>query len=113
MFLLNLHGLTKKSILNFRPVQNTHPESSGDTSAKKKKSFKQAREDFEKRKKTAEKKQKNEERKQKYQERQEAIQAYKSKKADRYKILSKKTSKGQPLMAGRMEMLLEKIKETT
>merc|ERR1712141_35082 len=97
-----------------KPVQDTNIlEASGDNSLKKKKSFKQAREDFEKRKKAAEKKQKNEERKQKYQERQEAISAYKSKKADRYKILSKKTSKGQPLMAGRMEMLLEKIKETT
>ena len=51
--------------------------------------------------------------KQKYVERQEAIKEYKTKKAERYKILSKKTSKGQPLMAGRMEMLLEKIKATS
>ena len=79
----------------------------------KKKSFRQTKEDFERRKKQAEKKQKEEERKQKFMERKEALQQYKSKKSERYKVLSKKTSKGQPLMSGRIEMLLEKIKATS
>ena len=62
-----------------------------------KKNFSKTKEDFERRKKH-------------FQERNEAKQVYKSKKAERFKILSKKTSRGQPLMAGRIEMLLEKIK---
>ena len=59
------------------------------------------------------KKQKEEDRKQKFLERKEALQQYKAKKNERYKVLSKKTSKGQPLMSGRIEMLLEKIKATS
>ena len=98
------------TIIYFRPKNETNTEMSG---KQKKKSFRQAKEEFEKRKKNAEKKEKAEQRKQKYVERQEAIKEYKTKKAERYKILSKKTSKGQPLMAGRMEMLLEKIKATS
>ena len=75
-----------------------------------KKNFRQAKEDFERRKKQAENKQKAEDRKKRFQEQNEAKQAYKSKKAERFKVISKKTSRGQPLMAGRIEMLLEKIK---
>lgn len=78
-----------------------------------KKSFRQTKEDFERRKKQAEKKQKEEERKQKFLERKEAMEQYKAKKNERYKVLSKKTKKGQPLMSGRIEMLLEKIKATS
>ena len=73
-------------------------------------SFRQAKEDFERRKKIAEKRQKEDDRKRKFQEKQVAVETYKSKKAERYKVLSKKTSKGQPMMAGRIEMLLDKIK---
>ena len=79
----------------------------------KKKSFRQTREEFQRRKKLAEKKQKEEERKQKYLERKEAIEQYKAKKNEKYKVLSKKTKKGQPLLAGRIDLLLEKIKATT
>ena len=75
-----------------------------------KKSYRQAKEDFERRKKVAEKKQKAEDRRQRFAQKQEALQKYKSKKAERFKVLSKKTSKGQPLMSGRIEMLLDKIK---
>ncbi len=52
---------------------------------------------------------KAEERRRKEQERQEAIKKYKQKKADKFKVLSKKTKRGQPVMAGRMELLLQKI----
>ena len=75
-----------------------------------KKNFRKTKEDFQRRKKQAENKQKAEDRKKRFQEQKEAKQLYKSKKAERYKILSKKTSRGQPLMSGRIEMLLEKIK---
>jgi hypothetical protein len=73
-------------------------------------SYKKTREEFERRQKLAEKAQKIEEKKRKFLERQAAVKDYKEKKFRRNKILSKKTSKGQPLLSGRMEMLLEKIR---
>ncbi|XP_028047290.2 thyroid transcription factor 1-associated protein 26 homolog [Monomorium pharaonis] len=42
-------------------------------------------------------------------EREEALRKYKEKKIRNFKILSKKTRKGQPVMKGRIELLLEKI----
>jgi hypothetical protein len=42
-------------------------------------------------------------------QRQNALDNYKKKKTERFKMLSKKTRKGQPVMAGRMQLLLEKI----
>lgn len=42
-------------------------------------------------------------------EREEALKKYKQKKLHAFKTLSRKTKKGQPVMKGRMEMLLEKI----
>ncbi|KAL0272836.1 UNVERIFIED_CONTAM: hypothetical protein PYX00_005660 [Menopon gallinae] len=44
-------------------------------------------------------------------EREQAIKAYKEKKAAKFRKLSQKTSKGQPVMRGRMELLLEKIEK--
>ena len=76
-------------------------------------SYKKTKEEFEKRKKQAENKQKREDKEKKYKERQEAIKLYKQEKAKKYKILSKKNKNGQPSMAGRMELLYEKIKKTT
>ena len=84
-----------------------------DTSQRKKKSFAQTKQEFERRKKQAEKRQKEEDRKEKFLKRKEALQNYKEQKSKKFKVLSRKTSKGQPLMSGRMEMLLEKIKATT
>lgn len=46
-------------------------------------------------------------------ERAEALRNYKEKKMRNFKVLSKKTRKGQPVMKGRIEMLLEKIQRTT
>lgn len=46
-------------------------------------------------------------------EREEALRNYKEKKMRNFKILSKKTKKGQPVMRGRIEMLLEKIQQST
>ncbi|XP_014483662.1 PREDICTED: thyroid transcription factor 1-associated protein 26 homolog isoform X1 [Dinoponera quadriceps] len=42
---------------------------------------------------------------------QEAAKKYKEKKIRAFKALSKKTKKGQPVMKGRIEMLLEKIQQ--
>lgn len=46
-------------------------------------------------------------------ERKQKLEEYKKKKHDRFKKLSKKTKKGQPVMTGRLEMLLEKIQTST
>lgn len=42
-------------------------------------------------------------------EKNQKLLEYKKKKQERFKKLSKKTKKGQPVMTGRLEMLLEKI----
>ncbi|XP_061380757.1 thyroid transcription factor 1-associated protein 26 [Danaus plexippus] len=46
------------------------------------------------------------------QERMQKMQEYKKKKQERFKKLSKKNKKGQPVMTGRLELLLEKIQST-
>ncbi|XP_011498395.1 PREDICTED: thyroid transcription factor 1-associated protein 26 homolog [Ceratosolen solmsi marchali] len=46
------------------------------------------------------------------QEREEALKQYKQKRMNTYKQLSKKTKKGQPVMSGRIELLLEKIQRS-
>ncbi|GFT64482.1 hypothetical protein NPIL_210081 [Nephila pilipes] len=45
-------------------------------------------------------------------EREEAITRYKEKKLENFKKLSQRTKRGQPVMKGRLEILLEKIKKT-
>ena len=74
-------------------------------------SYSAAKMEFKLRQKEAEKKVKMEEKKRKYLERSAALKAYKEKKAQRFKTLSQKNRKGQPIMAGRLEMLLQKIKD--
>lgn len=44
-------------------------------------------------------------------EKRQKIQEYHKKKQERFKKLSKKTKKGQPVMTGRLELLLEKIQK--
>ncbi len=92
---------------NLIPIGEKGKSKSGDPV---KTSYKQAKQDFERRQKSAESAQKRDDKKQRHLEKQAAIQAYREKKAERFKVLSKKTRKGQPLMAGRIELLLEKIK---
>ncbi|KYN03974.1 PREDICTED: thyroid transcription factor 1-associated protein 26 homolog [Cyphomyrmex costatus] len=46
-------------------------------------------------------------------EREEALKKYKEKKLQNFKVLSKKTKRGQPVMKGRIEMVLEKIQQMT
>ena len=76
-------------------------------------SFKKTKEEFMKRQKQAEKKQRQEEKQKRFQEKQEAIKLYKQEKAKKYKILSKKNKRGQPSMAGRMQLLYDKIKKSS
>jgi len=45
-------------------------------------------------------------------EREEALRNYREKKMRNFKILSKKTKRGQLVMRGRIEMLLEKIQQS-
>ena len=48
-----------------------------------------------------------------HEERVEALKEYKRKKEEKFKVLSRKTKRGQPVMGARMEMLLEKIQQST
>lgn len=59
-----------------------------------------------------EKQAKKEELLKKKQEREEALKLYKENKMKKQKKLNKKTKKGQPVMKGRIEMLLEKIQNS-
>jgi len=72
-------------------------------------SLNRAKQRFEEKKAAAARKQ--EEFQQKQKERAEALKKYRQKKDLRFKKLSAKTRKGQPLMGGRIELLLEKIQE--
>jgi hypothetical protein len=73
------------------------------------KSMNRARQKFEEKK--AARAQKQAEFLQRQKEREEALKKYKQKKDMRFKKLNAKNKKGQPLMGGRIELLLEKIQE--
>lgn len=45
-------------------------------------------------------------------EKMAALEAYRQKKVQKNRILTKKTSKGQPIMKGRLELLLQQIQES-
>ncbi|KPJ07724.1 Thyroid transcription factor 1-associated protein 26 [Papilio machaon] len=75
----------------------------------KKDPFQKAKEHYEKIK--LEKLEKQKELQKSKEEKAQKLQEYKKKKQERYKKLSKKTKKGQPVMTGRLEMLLEKIQK--
>lgn len=79
------------------------------TKSKRKKAFQKAHLEYERIKE--EKKQKKEEFKRKKAERDEALKQYKEKKITKFKVLSRKTRKGQPIMKDRMEMLLAQIQD--
>ena len=71
--------------------------------------LRQARLDLERREAVAEKARQREEKRRRQQEREEALKAYHKRKAEKNKVLRQKNRKGQPVMAGRMELLLQKI----
>ncbi|NXG54943.1 TAP26 protein, partial [Hemiprocne comata] len=78
---------------------------------KKKTSNQKAKEEYEKIK--AERARKKEEAEKRKQQREEAQRLYKQKKMEAFKILSKKTKKGQPNLNLQMEFLLQKIQQNT
>ncbi|NXA11021.1 TAP26 protein, partial [Sapayoa aenigma] len=78
---------------------------------KKKTSNQKAKEEYEKIK--AERARKREEAEKRKQQREEAQRLYKQKKMEAYKILSKKTKKGQPNLNLQVEFLLQKIQKNT
>ncbi|NXP34303.1 TAP26 protein, partial [Leiothrix lutea] len=79
--------------------------------SKNKTSNQKAKEEYEKIK--AEHARKKEEAEKRKQQREEAQRLYKKKKMEAYKILSKKTKKGQPNLNLQVEYLLQKIQQNT
>lgn len=77
---------------------------------KKSYAFHKAKQEY--RRKVDEKKKRIEEAARIKAEREEALKNYKQKKIRNFKVLSKKTKKGQPVMKGRIEMLLERIQQS-
>ncbi|NWI33918.1 TAP26 protein, partial [Sula dactylatra] len=78
---------------------------------KKKTSNQKAKEEYEKIK--AERARKKEEAEKRKQQREAAQRLHKQKKMEAYKILSKKTKRGQPNLNLQMEFLLQKIQQKT
>ncbi|KFP77123.1 Thyroid transcription factor 1-associated protein 26, partial [Apaloderma vittatum] len=78
---------------------------------KKKTCNQKAKEEYEKIK--AERARKKEEAEKRRQEREAAQRLYKQKKMEAYKILCKKTKRGQPNLNVQMEFLLQKIQKNT
>lgn len=79
------------------------------TQARKKDPFLKAKEQLNKVKQEKQEKKMQLEREK--EERNQKLQEYKKKKTERFKKLSKKNKKGQPMMTGRLELLLEKIQK--
>ncbi|NXJ06441.1 TAP26 protein, partial [Odontophorus gujanensis] len=78
---------------------------------RRKTSNQKAKEDYEKIQ--AERAKKKEEAERRKQQREAAQRLYKQKKMEAYKVLSKKTKKGQPNLNAQMEFLLQKIQQKT
>ncbi|XP_012225860.1 thyroid transcription factor 1-associated protein 26 homolog [Linepithema humile] len=92
-------------------LSNTSKESEITSKSKKKGyAFYKAKQEY--KRKLDEKKTKIEDANRRKEEREEALKKYKEKKIRNFKVLSKKTKKGQPVMKGRVEMLLEKIQQS-
>ncbi|XP_041975752.1 thyroid transcription factor 1-associated protein 26 [Aricia agestis] len=88
-----------------------HPDliAQNDQEFKKKDPFSKAKEKFDQVKQQKQEKKEQVERAKA--EQQQKLQEYKKKKHDRFKKLSKKNKKGQPVMTGRLELMLEKIQK--
>ena len=94
---------------DFKPENTAKPINNIYNVPKHKTAFSKARQQFNE--KELKKEKKKEEFLRKQSEKEEAIKKYKEKKAARLKVLNSKTRRGQPVMAGRMELLLAKIQE--
>lgn len=93
--------------VDIRTGQMSNREEQINSNTTKRKAFKKAHMEYERIK--AEKNRKRDELNRKKTERDEALKVYKEKKVKKFKALSRKTRKGQPIMKDRMEMLLEQI----
>jgi len=93
--------------LNF---SETFKNANKTSKSKKSYAFFKAKQEYQR--KQEEKKKRSEEALRVKAEREEALKKYKEKKLRNFKVLSKKTRKGQPVMKGRIEMLLEKIQQS-
>ena len=94
---------------DFKPENTANSNKNISNVPKHKTAFSKARQQFNE--KELNKKKKKEEFIKKQSEKEEAMKKYKEKKAARLKVLNSKTRRGQPVMAGRMELLLAKIQE--
>lgn len=109
--LIKIDQLENENNLNSEIVNDDKSESTKEIATRnKKKPHLNAYEEYQRLKE--EKKRKKEEIQQKREERDKALKEYKKEKTRKYKKLNKKTSKGQPVMKYRMQMLLEQIQKS-
>ena len=107
---LKYKRLMKKEQKNNPSVNPEFQNEKGDINCiEHKSSLMKAKDKFNK--KISSKEQKKQEYLKRQGEKNEAIKKYKEKKAERFKVLNAKTKRGQPKMAGRIELLLAKIEE--
>ncbi|RLU27588.1 hypothetical protein DMN91_001392 [Ooceraea biroi] len=97
-------------LLKPHQISKIHQRIRLSTSKKKGHAFYKAKQEYQR--KANEKKRRQEEAARTKAEREEALKRYKEKKIRNIKVLSQKTKKGQPVMKGRIEMLLEKIQRS-
>ncbi|XP_062440872.1 thyroid transcription factor 1-associated protein 26 [Rhea pennata] len=102
---------TNDSVLSEEKLNKAVKPVTTERKFKKKTSNQKAKEEYEKIK--AERARKKEEAEKRKQQREEAQRLYKQKKLEAYKILSKKTKKGQPNLNLQVEFLLQKIQQNT
>ncbi|XP_072341251.1 thyroid transcription factor 1-associated protein 26 homolog [Scyliorhinus torazame] len=101
-----------KKVKKNKTVAIDQPDSQEEEETKKKRrksSYQKIKEEYEKRR--AEQKKQKEAAEKSQQEKEEAQRKYKELKLEKYRILSKKTKKGQPNLNIQMEYLLKKIQD--
>ena len=107
---LYLKGGGKKHNPNLEPIgEKTSLTDKKEDFPKPKSGFSKARRKYEE--KIIAKQKRKEEFLKRQEEKEAAIKKYKEKKALKMKALTAKTKRGQPVMAGRMELLLEQIQQ--
>jgi len=101
----------KKENPNLEPIgeKKSLVDKKEDLNVKPKSGFNRAKKKYEE--KIVIKQNKQEEFLQRQKDKEEAIKKYKEKKALKMKALTAKTKRGQPVMAGRIELLLEQIQQ--
>ncbi|CAM9994523.1 unnamed protein product [Bubo scandiacus] len=105
------HRAPDVSVLSEEKLNKAVESVTSEGKFKKKTSNQKAKEEYEKIK--AERARKKEEAEKRKQQREAAQRLYKQKKMEAYKILSKKTKRGQPNLNLQMDFLLQKIQQNT